>query len=108
MHPSLKRDMVQAEGSVRFQEETDSESMRLFEVMLRIVERRLQATYPAADDDSLDLTLTPGQDGEYAFLTVSVNDSWIDEEKVDSIIFGAAAESWVGLERESAGRFKLT
>lgn len=100
--------MVQTMEAVSKERELDSDAEKLFEKMVETVEERLSETYPTADDGSIRLNLVPAQDGYSAYLTVDVNDGWIDEKTVENIILGAAGESWVGLERESAGRFLLT
>lgn len=88
--------------------EIDNEAQELFERMTDRVEKRLDDVYPEADDDSITINLVPSQNGHSAYLTYAVNDSWIDETKVESIILSVAGESWVGFEHESPGRFLLT
>lgn len=94
--------------AVSKERELDDGAEKLFNDMLERAEQRLSETYPSANEDSVELELVPAQNGYSAYLTVDVNDAWIDEETVERIVLGAAGESWVGVSRESAGRFLLT
>lgn len=100
--------MVQTMEAVSKEQKLDTETRKLFNRMMDTIEDRLEETYPSASDDCFNLTLTPTQSGNSAYLVVDVKDGWIDEETVDNIVLGAAGESWVGLEVESPGKYLLT